>query len=552
MIITHGRYQRGDEVQRIKEAVSIVDLIAPYTTLVPAGKRMKGLSPFTNEKTPSFYVDPEEGVYYCFSSQKGGDIFSFVQEVEGVDFKGALTILAEQAGIELGARPQKRRDDTGNLYDLLASAANLYQELLTDDVRSYLKRRGLSDASIAAWGIGYAPDAWRTLAGNRTKKELEQYVKAGLCVEKNGKHFDFFRGRVQFPFFDGKGRVIGFSGRAYGETETAKYINSPETMDPPLFNKSTFLYGLHRAKQEIRRQGVAVLTEGPIDAILMHQAGYPMTVATSGTAVTAQHLEEMQRLSGGRLILALDSDSAGKRATLRVIEMAVTLGVDATNIKIVVLPDGKDPADTIVSDVETFRKRFREAQSVAAYITNHIDQQVKHGDTSDRVRGVLTHFVPLIAKVHNPVTRDHLQNEAASFCGVTDMSMKEMVDQLQVNEKEVPGLSRHVIVRDRKIKRSDQTEKFLHEIASAKAFLGEEATSVEKECGDALHAVRGVWKVPDVSPKEATVKYEEGMPGLTHQERVVKVQETFRESITTLSREARKYQEVQKSKASAG
>lgn len=538
---------RGDEVRQIKEVIDIVDVISPYTNLVPSGKRMKGLSPFTNEKTPSFYVDPEDGVYYCFSSQKGGDIFSFVQEVEGVDFKGALAILAQQAGIELGNHPTRRRNDTDSLYDILASTASLYQELLTDDVRSYLTGRGISEASITAWGIGFAPDSWRTVTENRTKKELEQYVKAGLCVQRRGRHFDFFRGRVLFPFHDNN-RIIGFSGRAYGEKETAKYINSPETMQPPLFNKSTFLYGLHRAKQEIRRQSVVVLTEGPVDAILMHQAGYPMTVATSGTAVTTEHLETMQRLSGGRLILALDGDGAGKRATLRVIEMAITIGVDATNIKVVVLPDGKDPADMIAADPEEFRTRFRGAKSVASFVTDCIDTQVASGDTADRVRGVLTQFAPLIAKVQNPVTRDHLQKEAASFCGVSDTAVAEMVEQLRSDIQntpapvcQTPAASKHQL---------GKIDKHLRIVASAQAFLGTTG-SVEKDQKDALRTICAVWGLPSVSRSEAVVKYEEGMPDLSKQDRAARVQEDLRKSISTLFQEARKRQEVKKSRAPA-
>ena len=538
--------ERGNEVQQIKESLDIVDLISSYTNLVSAGKRMKGLSPFTNEKTPSFYVDPDEGVYYCFSSQKGGDMFSFVQEVEGVDFKGALAILAELAGVELGTRPQRRTDTS--LYDILASAAATYRELLTDDVRSYLDGRGISETSIDVWSIGFAPNEWRTLTGNRTKKEVEQYVKAGLCVRKGDRHFDFFRGRVQFPFHDGTGRIIGFSGRAYSDTNTAKYINSPETMDPPLFNKSTFLYGLHRAKQEIRKQKVAVLTEGPIDAILMHQAGYRMTVATSGTAVTTDHLQQLKRLSGGRLILALDSDDAGKRATLRVIDMAVSIGIDAVDMKVVALPDGQDPADIIASNPTVFHEAFRTARPVASFLTDYIAGQVKNSELSDKVRGTFSLFIPIIAKVQNPMTRDHLEKEAAAFCGVSADSVAEMVSQVR-SEDGLNGSSIGRPVPAVTVRQPDRIDALLHTVASSRSFLGDDAASVEEECADQLQAVQELWKLPAISRKEAVLRYEEGMPDMTSQERVALVQNCFRDSVQTLCREARKRQEAQKSRS---
>ena len=233
---------REDIKQAIKDASDIVEVVSQYTALKPAGKRMKGLSPFTNEKTPSFFVDPDAGVFYCFSSQKGGDVFSFVQEMEGVEFKEALKILAERAGIDVSAGTGK---SYAALYHTLDTAAALYRRSLSAEVKQYLSSRGISDTSVDEWGIGYAPDDWHTVC-TKGMTGMAAYIQTGMCIEKDSRVYDRFRKRIIFPFYDTQKRIIGFSGREYGESTGAKYINSPES---PLFHKSSFLYGLHIAKK---------------------------------------------------------------------------------------------------------------------------------------------------------------------------------------------------------------------------------------------------------------------------------------------------------------
>lgn len=533
---------RGGEVQQIKEAIDIVDLVSSYTNLVPAGRKMKGLSPFTNEKTPSFFVDPEEGVFYCFSSLKGGDIFSFVQEVEGVDFKEALALLAERAGISLGTAPRSKRNDS-DVYAVLANAARTYQELLTDEVRSYLTGRGMSVASIEQWGIGFAPDQWRTLTGNRSKEELATYVKAGLCVEKAGRHFDFFRGRIQFPFYDTKGHVIGFSGRSFGNEQGPKYMNSPETVDASIFNKSTFLYGLHRAKQEIRKQKVALLTEGPIDAIMAHQVGYAITVATSGTAVTEDHLLQLKRLSDGRLILAMDGDSAGIKATLRVIDMALALGVEVTDMKVVALPDGKDPAETIAADVAVFKQAVRSAKPAIQFIFSHIT--TTYGEnTSDRVRGAIDFLIPLLVKVQNPMAESHVVREVATFCKVSDESVRDLMAKVRSEtSQESPVLRRSTpAARPVSVERIDG---LLHTVSSALSFLGEEAAPLEEECTNELQLIRSFRPLPEVARNVAALRFEKELAAVDSQRQVEMVRDVFRDSLKKLSQEVKKEQAVQ-------
>ena len=409
-------------IDAIRRSVSIVDLVSSYTVLTSSGTKMKGLSPFTGEKTPSFFVDPDQGLYYCFSSQKGGDIFSFVQEMEGVDFKGALSILADIAGVRLtSAKHSSDTDDRSVLYHLLESAAAVYCNHLTDAVTQYLVGRGITEQSIAVWRIGYAPDRWNTLCDARTPR-LAEHVKAGMCVQKEKSVYDRFRGRIQFPFFDERGRVIGFSGRLYGDSAMAKYINSPES---PVFSKSSFLFGLYQAKSHIRKYGFSILTEGPIDAIMVHQVGYPVAVATSGTSVTETHLRLLQRLSH-RLLIMFDADAAGMRATLRIIEMAFALRIES---KVVVLPDGQDPADVISTDPACFRAAVRDAQPAVSFLKRYVDNL--YGTTiNERIRGVQEVIFPVIASVADPMVQQFVLSEIASFCELDVSDVRKSVEHL--------------------------------------------------------------------------------------------------------------------------
>ncbi|MCY4576904.1 MAG: DNA primase [Candidatus Kaiserbacteria bacterium] len=502
--------ERANQVQAVKDAIDIVDVVGQYTTLTPAGKRMKGLSPFTSEKTPSFFVDPEEGVYYCFSSQKGGDIFSFVQDTEGVDFKEALRILADRAGIALTATPTSNKQNNAPLYHTLESAATLYQQKLTDEVRQYLIGRGISEQSIQEWGIGYAPDAWNTICSKQSPNRAEQ-VTAGMCVENKEKQsvYDRFRNRVQFPFYDEQGRVIGFSGRIYGESEGAKYINSPES---PLFDKSSFLYGLHRAKPHIRKHNVAILTEGPIDAIMVHQAGYPMAVATSGTAITERHLQKLQRLSN-RLLLILDGDAAGHRAALRVIEMTFTLGIDS---KVVVLPDGSDPADVVAEDVEQFKKAVKEAVTAVSFLTRYVAEQ--YGENSeDRIRGVREEVLPIIAMNRDPMMREHAIKEVANFCG---LDVKTIQESMRQRTDTTPAQNTEPTLRRKKpiITAADRTktqERKINElgksIAMALRFLKMKGVPIPKLIEEMVKTVQKSITLPEVDEEVVRIWYEENV-----------------------------------------
>ena len=535
--------ERGNQVQAVKDAIDIVDVIGQYTSLVPAGKRMKGLSPFTNEKTPSFFVDPDDGVYYCFSSQKGGDIFSFVQDAEGVDFKEALQILAEQAGIDLNSAATDATPNNAPLYHLLESAAAMYQKKLTEEVKQYLIGRGISEQSIQEWGIGYAPDAWNTLCSDGMA-HLTEYATTGMCVENKEKRsvYDRFRNRVQFPFYDGRGQVIGFSGRMYGEDEGAKYINSPES---PLFNKSSFLYGLHKAKPQIRKHNFAMLTEGPIDAIMVHQAGYPMTVATSGTAVTETHLQTLQRLSN-RLLLVLDGDAAGDRAALRVIEMAYVLGMDS---KVVVLPEGSDPADVIAENVEQFKKAVKEAVTAVTFLTLYVSKHYgKSGE--DCVRGIKEVALPIIAKHTDPMMQEYAVKEVAAFCGLSPESIQKSLEQVSestvVRDAE-PTLQRkkiatHLHTRTQSVE--EKIDEFLTIVAMAVQFLKKQNTQVAEKSAQLLDEVQKIKSLPEPDEKVTCIRYE--VQFATKDEQTRGAQDELETFLKHLDDQFKKHKELEK------
>ena len=537
---------RQNQVQHIKEVTDIVDLISQYTTLTPAGKRLKGLSPFTNEKTPSFFVDPDTGVYYCFSSQKGGDIFSFVQETEGVGFREALHILAERAGINLETASADTKQSNAPLYHALEAAAAVYQNNLTKEVKTYLINRGIHEQTIQEWGIGYAPDKWNTICSANTPNLTEQ-VTAGICIENKEKKstYDRFRNRVQFPFHDGQHRVIGFSGRMYGEGEGAKYINSPES---PLFNKSSFLYGLHKAKPHIRKHNVAILTEGPIDAIMVHQAGYPMAVATSGTAVTERHLQTLQRLSN-RLLILFDGDAAGQRAALRVIEMAFTLGIDS---KVVPLPDGKDPADVIKENVQQFKDAIKNALPATTFLTQHIAKM--YGESGeDCIRGIKEVLLPIIAKNKDPLLREYAVKEIATFSGLSAEAITKSLEQIKgssVIQDAKPTLRRKKTITPAENARTRQQQKIdalLNVTAMAIHFL-EEKNIPHTDIGkNLLSEIQKTEILPKPDKKVVRMRYEVEFADVAAQTQ--SAHNELEAALKLLIAERKKQQEIEKLRA---
>ncbi len=342
----------------IKDRLPITDLLGSYLTLQPSGTQFKACCPFHNERTASFSVSPERGLYYCFGCGAKGDIFTFVQQFEGVDFKGALKILADRAGVKLNDYDDGKKESTDPVYEALEKATLRYQNELArnPDAQSYLAKRGLTPETIKTFRLGYAPDEWHFVSTSGLSPEQQSInERAGLTKATDKGYYDRFRKRIMFPLADSSGRVVGFSGRLYPEdkekdTASPKYLNSPET---EVFQKSRILYCFDKAKLAIRQAGFAILVEGQMDAVLSHQYGFKNTIATSGTAVSetmaddvTSNLSVVARLTP-HLFLAFDGDKAGQKALDRAALVALTLGM---NPKVVALPEGIDPADFIAKE----------------------------------------------------------------------------------------------------------------------------------------------------------------------------------------------------------
>lgn len=423
----------ADTVQQIKDKLSIVDVVSPYVKLTKAGKYWKGLSPFNKEKTPSFYVNPDRGSYYCFSSGQGGDHFTFIEKMEGVDFKGAMKILAEKAGVEIvydGPRQDTSKLD--RMRECLARAEAYFVRNLDEkgEAYQYALKRGLSKDTIKNWALGLAPDSWRGLleelsAAGYTVPEL---TAAGLVKEADGKRgtwYDRFRNRLMFPIKDAAGRTVAFTGRALDPNDQAKYLNSPET---ELFKKSEILFGMDKAKDAIRSRGFAMLVEGQFDLLLLHEVGFTNTIALSGTALSPVHLSLIKRYADN-LMLCLDSDRAGLAASQKNAIAALAAGM---KVKAVELPPGKDPADVASEDPKDFAKRVAEAKPVVEFFLSVLAAAEK--DQHRLVLAVEKIVLPLISVMQSPMEREHFVGVVARALGSTPEAVRASLPKGGVSE----------------------------------------------------------------------------------------------------------------------
>lgn len=401
-------------VDEIKARLDIVDVVQGYIKLQKAGANYRALCPFHNEKNPSFFVSPSKQIWHCFSCQKGGDIFSFVMEMEGGEFIDALRILANKAGVRLRKEDPKVRSEKSKIYEICSTATNFFEEKLkgVPQVQKYLEDRGFKKESIEEFRLGWAPAEWRALSGALLEQgyKIDDIEKAGLIIKKDDKYYDRFRSRIIFPIMDLHGEVIGFGGRIFQPqtrnfvsvqgkhptfniqhptSDIAKYINSPQTL---IYDKSGVLYGLDKAKTEIRKSNTCVVVEGYTDVIASHQAGIKNVVSSSGTALTDGQLRILKRYAES-LILAFDQDLAGQEAAKRGINLAVSFGF---NTKIVPMPANKDPADCIKENLKGWKEMIEKAQGI-------IDFYFK--DTFSRVSPENVEGKKEIAKILLPVLK---------------------------------------------------------------------------------------------------------------------------------------------------
>jgi DNA primase len=411
------------DVETIKDKLDVVDVIGSYIKLEKAGKNFRARCPFHNERTPSFNVSPDRGTYHCFGCGVGGDIFSFVEQFEGVDFRGALQILADRAGISLQKENPKVKDERERLFAIMETACLFFQRnlLQNEEAKTYLKNRGVVENTVRRWRLGYSMLDWRDLFEALLKKGFseKEMLLAGLIKQSDrnttgSRYYDTFRDRVMFPIFDPSGRVIGFSGRILHATDDSpKYLNSPDT---PLFNKSEVLYGLHFAKQAIREQGYGIIVEGQMDLIMSHQAGVMNAVASSGTALTGQHLSRIQKIAG-RVIFAFDADEAGEKASLRSSFIALSLGLET---KVATLPEGKDPGDLAMGDGEPWKTSLRTAKHVIEFFLDRASILTAGQERNSYIRKTI---LPLIVSIKSSIDQAHFISLSASRLAIPERAL---------------------------------------------------------------------------------------------------------------------------------
>lgn len=427
-------------VQDIKDRLTIEDVVGQYVQLKKVGRSLKGLCPFHAEKTPSFIVSPEKQIAYCFGCNKGGDIFSFVQEVEGTDFAGAIKILADKAGVEIKTfqNPQykQQKSQKEKFLDLYEQVTEFYEKQLWKTekgkkVLEYLTNRGISEDSIKLFRLGFSPDSFDEtynylLQKGYTKKEL---VQAGLAMSKETtmqKIYDRFRGRLMFPIFDNIGRIVAFGARALSKDQDPKYLNSPETL---IYHKSNVLYGLSFAKTAIKQTAKTVIVEGYFDVIASYQAGVKNVVASSGTALTERQLRILKPLSN-EIILSFDNDLAGQDAARRAFEIAQNLEMD---IKMISVPDGKDPADYVKEHGSDFGKIVDEAESYSEYFYKYLLSTYGTDSLAARKK-ILNEIIPFFHLLKSSVEKDEYVRKLAH-----DLDFKEVQVYDEIRNYKLPS-----------------------------------------------------------------------------------------------------------------
>lgn len=416
-----------DAVEEVKSRLAIEDVISEYVQLKRAGRNYKGLSPFTAEKTPSFMVSPEKQIWHDFSSGKGGDMFGFVMELEGLDFKGALEHLARKAGVDLAQYRSSRSADFGKLKERLYEAHELATRFYQTQFSRHkialdyiFQKRQFTKEVALAFRIGYSPNTGTALLDFLKKKGFTEaeLTKAGLATKRYRGTGDMFRGRIQIPLMDPQGRVVGFTARLLEDVPNApKYLNTPQTL---LYDKGRHVYGLHLAKEGIRRAGYVVVVEGNLDVIASHQAGITQVVATAGTAMTEMHLKALNRFTGD-IRLAFDQDRAGLAAAERAIPIAGRVGV---NLSMITVPEGKDPDELVKKDPGSWRKVIEGQQYAVDWLMDRYAAQLDL-TTAVGKRQFSDVVLRVVRQLPDQVEQDHYIGEIAKRVGVSRQALEQ-------------------------------------------------------------------------------------------------------------------------------
>ncbi|MBZ0156136.1 MAG: DNA primase [Alphaproteobacteria bacterium] len=411
-------------VEEIKSKIDIVSLIAEHIDLKRSGQNYKGLCPFHSEKTPSFMVNPSKQIFHCFGCGKGGDVFSFIMEYEGMNFQEAITYLSDKAGIRIEdyrSESKANRSLKEDLYAINREALAFFKDNMrpSRQTMAYLKERGLADETVERFSLGYSRQERNALFTHLTKRKFPpEHIKAsGLVYFGDREPFDFFRDRLMFPLLDLQDRVIAFGGRIMTSSGSSpKYLNSPESL---IFKKGEACYGLNHAKSAISKKGYSIIVEGYMDALLCHQYGFDTTVAPLGTALTAGHLKKLRRFSD-KLLLVFDGDAAGVSATKRALELVYAEGMAA---KVLPLPQGEDP-DTFLRKYgsEQFRTRMGSALTPVGFLLR--------ASGKNRIDGVKA-LLRLLASCPDSLMREEALRELADKSGMNETALREELKDIR-------------------------------------------------------------------------------------------------------------------------
>jgi len=431
-------------IAEVKQRLDVVDLVSEYVTLQKAGRNFKALCPFHSEKHPSFFVFPAQQSWHCFGAcGTGGDIFSFIMKKEGIDFGQALRLLAQRAGITLSPlnAPDKAVDEKKErLFQINEAATEYYHHLLSNTkaggaTRNYLAKRKVMPETIKEFRLGFSPDAWETLKNyllgkGYTEREL---IEAGLIIEKEeGGSYDRFRNRLMFPICDIQGRVTGFGARVLDDS-LPKYINSPQTQ---IFDKSSSLYGIDKAKSTMRKRNLVIIVEGYMDVLTAHQHDWQNVVGSMGTSLTERQVEEIKRLTNN-ITLALDADLAGEEATLRGKAILAYSNADAN---VILLPSGKDPDEVIRDDPDLWQKLVEQAMPILDFAFQSVINKVDVDKAKDKSLAVQK-ILPSIYEINDPTQKFHYVEKLACTLKLKTADVEAAMQKLKT-AKERPRLSR--------------------------------------------------------------------------------------------------------------
>ncbi len=422
--------------EEIKQKLNIVDIVGEYVQLKKAGQNYRACCPFHNEKTPSFMVSEEKQIFKCFGCSEGGDVFSFIMKIEGIEFIDALKLLADKAGVELRRQDPKEQTKRNRILEILDLTSKFFNKALFESkegkiARDYLAKRKMESITQDEFMIGYSPDSWDMLTRFLKRKGFkdEEIAESGLVVRKdNGLgYYDRFRGRLMFPIWDVHGNVIGFGGRVLiGDEKQAKYINSPQGF---VYDKSRILYGINKARQEIRKKDQAIVVEGYMDTITSHEAGIKNVVSASGTALTGEQIDLLKRYTNN-LVLSFDMDAAGDLATKRGIDMAQIKGM---NIKILQVPSGKDPDECIKENVELWKESIKSAKSIMDYYFENILKNLDLNKVEDK-KFAAAGLLAQIKNIPDKIEQVHYLQKLAGLLNVEENILRETMNK-QRNER---------------------------------------------------------------------------------------------------------------------